>query len=150
LGGDGYGQGNRGGGAGNSLYFQTYQNGVYSGQLEAVNNVFVPGSNANISVQVVGDTYSVDVDGNFVTSLTSNVVSNGQVGLYDDQPNTTTGSGFGAPSAFDNVTLSGSTISAAPEPAAWLLMIAGLGGVGLMLRRAKTTVTFRSKADAVV
>jgi PEP-CTERM motif len=28
-------------------------------------------------------------------------------------------------------------ISAAPEPSAWLLMIAGIGGVGLMLRRAR-------------
>jgi hypothetical protein len=33
--------------------------------------------------------------------------------------------------------------SAAPEPAAWLLMIAGLGGVGLMLRRAKTAEGWR-------
>ena len=31
-------------------------------------------------------------------------------------------------------------ISAVPEPAAWLLMIAGIGGVGLMLRRARRSM----------
>ena len=30
--------------------------------------------------------------------------------------------------------------SAAPEPSTWLLMIAGVGGIGLMLRRAKQTM----------
>jgi len=29
------------------------------------------------------------------------------------------------------------TVSAAPEPSAWLLMMAGIGGIGLMLRQAK-------------
>ena len=32
-----------------------------------------------------------------------------------------------------------------PEPSTWLLMFAGLGGIGLMLRRAKQTVGFRFK-----
>ena len=41
-----------------------------------------------------------------------------------------------------------SSVSAAPEPSTWLLMFAGLGGVGLMLRRAKWTTSFRFK-DAI-
>ena len=35
--------------------------------------------------------------------------------------------------------------SAAPEPSTWLLMIAGIGGIGLMLRRAKQTMSFKFK-----
>lgn len=35
------------------------------------------------------------------------------------------------------------TVSAAPEPSSWLLMIAGCGGVGLMLRRSKKTKSAR-------
>ena len=33
-------------------------------------------------------------------------------------------------------------VSAAPEPSTWLLMLAGLGGIGLMLRRARTSKGF--------
>ena len=36
-------------------------------------------------------------------------------------------------------------LSAAPEPSTWLLMMAGVGGIGLMLRRAKRTMRFRLK-----
>ena len=36
-------------------------------------------------------------------------------------------------------------VSAAPEPSTWLLMFAGIGGIGLMLRRAKKTMSFRFK-----
>ena len=35
--------------------------------------------------------------------------------------------------------------SAVPEPSTWLLMIAGIGGIGLMLRRAKQTMGFKFK-----
>jgi hypothetical protein len=35
--------------------------------------------------------------------------------------------------------------SATPEPSTWLLMIGGLGGIGLMLRRAKKTTGLRFK-----
>jgi len=37
------------------------------------------------------------------------------------------------------------TVSAAPEPSTWLLMVAGVGAIGLMLRRAKTTLGLRLK-----
>ena len=36
-------------------------------------------------------------------------------------------------------------VSAAPEPSIWLLSIAGIAGIGLMLRRAKQTVGLRFK-----
>jgi len=36
-------------------------------------------------------------------------------------------------------------VSAAPEPSSWLLMIAGLGGVGLVLRRARKTVNLKTR-----
>ena len=36
-------------------------------------------------------------------------------------------------------------VSAAPEPSTWLLMFAGIGGIGLMLRRAKRTVGYQFK-----
>ncbi len=37
------------------------------------------------------------------------------------------------------------SVSAAPEPSTWLLMFAGIGGIGLMLRQAKKTMGFRFK-----
>ncbi len=42
-------------------------------------------------------------------------------------------------------TWNGPAVSAAPEPSTWVLMFAGIGGIGLMLRRAKTTMGFRFK-----
>jgi hypothetical protein len=38
-----------------------------------------------------------------------------------------------------------SSVSAVPEPSTWLLMIAGIAGVGLMLRRAKKSMGFGFK-----
>jgi len=41
-------------------------------------------------------------------------------------------------------------VSAALEPSTWLLMIAGVGGIGLMLRRAKTALSLRSAGAVAV
>jgi len=38
-----------------------------------------------------------------------------------------------------DVTAEAATISAAPEPSTWLLMMAGIGAAGLWLRRAKAS-----------
>jgi len=43
----------------------------------------------------------------------------------------------------DNVGVTASTVSAAPEPSTWLLMIAGIAGIGLMLRRTKKAEGWR-------
>jgi hypothetical protein len=42
-----------------------------------------------------------------------------------------------------------SQVSAAPEPSSWLLMIAGIGGVGLVLRRAKKTLDVQFRRTSV-
>ena len=43
------------------------------------------------------------------------------------------------------LTISEAAVSAAPEPSAWLLMITGVAGVGLMLRQAKRKLGCRLK-----
>ncbi len=43
------------------------------------------------------------------------------------------------------VTNVATSVSAAPEPSTWLLMFAGIGGIGLMMRRAKKTMGSRFK-----
>ena len=45
----------------------------------------------------------------------------------------------------DNVAVTSTAVSAAPEPSAWLLLFAGIGGIGLALRRARKTVSFGFK-----
>ena len=51
------------------------------------------------------------------------------------------------PTSADNtVTVSAvSSVSAAPEPSTWLLLFAGIGGIGLMMRKAKRKMGFRFK-----
>ena len=77
-----------------------------------------------------------------------------QVGIVSDrtppvslaQSYTSTGSGFGdlttGDDSIDFFTTS-VRVSAAPEPGSWALMVAGIGGIGLMLRRAKQRTGFR-------
>ena len=53
------------------------------------------------------------------------------------------GPGYSAGSHIDQYDFS--LTSAAPEPSTWLLMLAGIGGIGLMLRQAKRKMGFRFK-----
>jgi len=124
-GGGGYGQGTRGDGAGNSLYWHIVQNGSVSPPLDLVSGVFTPGGTYTITVVVSGDRFSAFIDGSStpVTTLVDSTFSSGHVGLYDDQPNTTTGSGFGPAQTFSNFSLQGSTV---PEPGTALLLCTGL------------------------
>lgn len=105
LGGDGYGQGMRGGVSGTSLYFANAQ----QTGLNQVDNVFVPGETYTITVTARGDTFSVYINGATtpVATYVDSTFPYGQVGLYDDQPNTITGTGFGAPTSFSKFLLSG-------------------------------------------
>ncbi len=53
------------------------------------------------------------------------------------------GPGYSAGSHIDQYDFA--LTSAAPEPSAWIMMFAGLGGIGLMLRQAKRKMGFRTK-----
>ncbi len=133
LGGDGYGQGTRGGNAGSTIYYTDSSDPI--GVFGAVDNVFTPGDTYTIEVTASGDTFDVYVDGAStpVLSFTDSVVgSSGLVGLYDDQPNVTTGSGSGTPTSYSDFSLTGSAV---PEPTTGLLIGAGLIVVGLIRRR---------------
>ncbi len=127
IGGEGYGQGQRGGGAGNSLYFSTIVDGSTSGPLDTVSGVFTPGQNYRIKVVVTGDTYKAYVNGVLKITFTSTLFSHGEVGLYGDQPNQTTGSGSGPTSGFSNFAVAG-TLYAPPPVAAFAQAIASSRG----------------------
>jgi len=58
------------------------------------------------------------------------------------QSATITGNGY--ETLILGATVASSAVSAAPEPAAWLLMITGVGGAGLLLRRARSTAGLRA------
>jgi hypothetical protein len=108
IGGDGYGDGLRGGTAGTSIYFATASQSV----ITQVDNVFTPGDTYTITVTARGSTYSVYINGS-TTPLDTIVYSSfpvGQVGLYDDQPNTTTGGGFGTPTTFSSFSITGMAV----------------------------------------
>jgi hypothetical protein len=104
LGGEGYGQGDRGGQAGTSLYFATERRGV----LNQVTDVVVPGETYTVTVTARGNTYSVYLNGSTtpVDTFVDSTFTAGQVGLYADQPNTILG-GFGTPTTFSNFILTG-------------------------------------------
>lgn len=95
LGGEGYGQGHRGGAAGNAIYWQVVNNGqgYVGGVQDEVDGVFTPGNTYNIKVTVTGDTYSAYINGAStpVTTFTDSTFASGDVGLYDDQPNVGSG-----------------------------------------------------------
>ena len=121
LGGLGYGQGARGGNAGTAIYWGDSSNP----QQNQVNGVFVPGDTYMITVTAVGNTFSAFINGSATpaTTITDSIGgSDGRVGLYDDQPNTTTGSGFGTPTTFSNFSLTGTTTATVPEPSAAFLL----------------------------
>jgi len=98
----------------------------------------VPGNTYTITVTAVGDTFSAYIDGSStpVTTLTDSIAgSDGIVGLYDDQPNTITGSGFGTRTSFSNFSLTGETVSNVPEPCSLAMLATGLFGLLGFARR---------------
>ncbi len=108
LGGANYGQGARGGSAGTSVYFAT----ASKSGINEVPGVLTPGAPCTITVTAKGDTYAVYLNG-ATTPVTTYVDSSfpyGQVGLYDDQPNTATGNGFGPATSFSNFSLTGTGV----------------------------------------
>jgi len=138
LGGEGYGQGARGGNAGNSIYWADSLNP--SATFNIVPGVFIPGDAYNITVTAVGNTFSAYINGSTtpVTTFTDSAAgSDGGVGLYDDQPNMTTGSGFGTPTTFSNFNLTGTTTAAVPEPTTVFLVGSALAWIVLRKHRTK-------------
>jgi hypothetical protein len=117
LGGNGYGQGSRGGTAGNGAYWQRVQNGVISDEFNLQTGVFTPGGTYTVTVGVNGNTYVAyddpdgvyDANSKVLTTLTDGTFSHGMVGLYDDQPNNI-GGGFGPPTSFSNFSVSGALL----------------------------------------
>jgi hypothetical protein len=139
LGGEGYGQGARGGNAGTSLYWADSNNPTAIDGL--VTGVFTPGNTYSIEVIASGDVFEAYVNGTLKSTFTDAAGGlDGEVGLYDDQPNTTTGSGSGPATSFSNFSLTGTTVTTpttAPEPSASVLMGTGLAGLFLVFRRAR-------------
>jgi len=143
LGGGGYGNGTRGGPAGTEAYRHIASGGGFSSPQDAVNGVFTPGNTYTVSVVVSGGTYSAynDPGGSFdgksvlLTTLTNAAYSGGEIGLYDNQPNITTGSGSAVPTSFSDFSLQGQLV---PEPSSMVLTGAGLAGIGIARRRGHT------------
>jgi hypothetical protein len=84
---------------------------------------------------VVSNT-STEGDAEFIGFLSSTPISSVQISVPDSQSVVVS----------DFVTATATTVSAAPEPSIWLLMIFGLGGIGLMLRRAKAGLKISAAA----
>ena len=84
----------------------------------------------------------VDNDGLLfnTTAEEINIYSNGPSAYADAKASGGSYTDFGTAGTF--------SISAVPEPSTWLLMIAGIGGIGLMLRRPKRSLGFNSAASA--
>jgi len=107
------------------IYFHTVENGQYSSIYNIVSNPYGYGSDFTAKVVVTGNTYDAFVNGTLIDSFTTNKFSSGEVGLYSNSHN----------SKYDNFSL-----SAAPEPATWSLMILGIGGMGAALRTRRRKV----------
>ena len=107
---------------GTGLYWHIVHNGSYSGKMGEVSGLFSTGvSDPHLHVTVVGDVYSVYVNGSptAATSITTSDFATGRAGVYDFSGQT-----------FDNF-----QIDAVPEPASLAVLALGLSAA--RLRRAK-------------
>jgi hypothetical protein len=80
------------------------------------------------------------VGGNVIFGIYDVGAGNYDSGFFGFSSNNTRFYEYNTPATFSG------TISAAPEPSTWLLMLAGIGGVGLMMRRVKKTAGLRGRS----
>ncbi len=112
------------GGSFNGLYWHVVTNGVFSGVLNSASVSGIQGSNVHLRVEVIGDTYSVYLDGSSIplTTLTTSAFATGSAGLYDFSP--TSGSSTPRGQTFDNFRLA--DFVTVPEPAPFVLLLTGV------------------------
>ncbi len=92
------------------LYFHRYTAGVLSGPFAAVGSLFTPGDNIHLTVESVGTSIALYLNGNFVESITETILTSGRIGLYDFSAQT-----------FDNFVVT----DGVPEPGTIGLMLGG-------------------------
>jgi PEP-CTERM motif len=150
IGGANYGQGGRGGDAGNSAYWATAADPT--AMFGLVTGVFTPGSKYTLTIEVDDGTFTLYRGKTELTSYSDPGLTHFKIGLYDDQPNTTTGNGFGPAQSFSNFSVRGmrgpisemapSVASVVPEPSTWALLILGFAGLGYAGRRRRASRAF--------
>ena len=110
----------------------TSYNGVFSATpLTLSQNGFIPDSFTGPDVETGSQSYPNEVVFSSTETSVRESTASGQYG--GDVPNPT------------GVVATLSAVSAAPEPSTWLLMFAGIGGIGVMMRQAKRKMGFRFK-----
>jgi hypothetical protein len=116
----------------NGLYWHVVQNGSAGGILGSVGLAGAQGSDVHLHIEVIGNSYSVFVNGNTtaLTSISTNAFASGRVGLYDFSP--TSGASTPRGQTFDNFQVNDLT-STVPEPSSLVLM--SLGAVALAALR---------------
>ena len=69
----------------NGLYWHVIHNGQFSGQMGMVGNLFTPGTNIHVHVDVHGSVYSAFINGSNTpaTTIDTGEVITGRFGLYD-------------------------------------------------------------------